>query len=86
MSAHLLVRVRVFVLNGNLKCGRCRNHCNSTQSENVTIAANVLPSTASGFKYFRTRLRAGGPLRLVTGTALVCRAIQSLAQYLLRAY
>ncbi len=52
-GAHLLVQVRVAVLNGDLKMSEMRNRCNSTQSENVTFAANVLPSPASGSDYSR---------------------------------
>jgi len=41
-GAHLLVQVRVAVLNGDLKTRELPEPCNSTQSGNVTIAANVL--------------------------------------------
>jgi hypothetical protein len=48
-GAHLLVEVRVAVLNGDLKMREMPEPLQFSTERKLTIAANVLPSPASGF-------------------------------------
>ena len=56
-GAHLLVQVRVSVLNGELKVREMPEPRLFAPNEKGTFVANALPSAASGFDCSRLRMR-----------------------------